>query len=389
MVRRDATTPTATLDWIVFAEDWGSHPSTTQHLVAHLPPDDRVLWVDSIGMRSPRPSPRDAARVLGRLRRTLAPRHAPASVAGRAPDRVVRPPFLPWHGEPWCRALNARLIGSAIARQAARLGLERAVLLTANPIVAHYLEALAPSVVIYLRLDDFGALPGVDRALIVAGERVLHARADLVVAPNAALLPSDARRAELIPQGVDVERFAAVPLDPPDTRVIGYWGAIEEWLDYDLIARVARRAPDWTFEMLGRAQPEALRALRSLGNVRVLDPVPHPRLAEVAAGWRGAWAPYRPDRHLLHASPLKLREYLAAGFPTASAPIPESRTLPDVTLVADADQALEWLRTEVMADTREARTARRARQQDAGWDGRARTLRRLALELLVARGPRR
>lgn len=52
---------------VVLGEDWGQHPSSTQHLIKRLLPDYRVLWVNSIGLRRPRLNVRD----LGRLGRKL------------------------------------------------------------------------------------------------------------------------------------------------------------------------------------------------------------------------------------------------------------------------------------------------------------------------------
>ena len=36
---------------IVFGEDWGAHPSSTQHLMTRLAGDRDILWVNSIGLR--------------------------------------------------------------------------------------------------------------------------------------------------------------------------------------------------------------------------------------------------------------------------------------------------------------------------------------------------
>src|SRR5207302_2031672 len=38
---------------LVFADDWGRHPSSCQHLVRHLLPRREVVWVNTI-MRPPR-----------------------------------------------------------------------------------------------------------------------------------------------------------------------------------------------------------------------------------------------------------------------------------------------------------------------------------------------
>jgi len=39
---------------LVFADDWGRHPSSCQHLVGHLLDRYQVLWINTIGTRQPR-----------------------------------------------------------------------------------------------------------------------------------------------------------------------------------------------------------------------------------------------------------------------------------------------------------------------------------------------
>ncbi len=54
-------------DMIVFAEDFGGLPSSTQHIVRQLAKRHRVLWVNSIGLRQPMWSLKDAKRLLTKL----------------------------------------------------------------------------------------------------------------------------------------------------------------------------------------------------------------------------------------------------------------------------------------------------------------------------------
>ena len=56
------------MDWIVFADDWGAHPTTTQHLILNMPAGDKIIWVDSIGMRSPRICIKDTRRIISKVR---------------------------------------------------------------------------------------------------------------------------------------------------------------------------------------------------------------------------------------------------------------------------------------------------------------------------------
>lgn len=81
-------------DLLVFGEDWGGHPSSTQNLVSHLANQHRVMWVNSIGLRQPRFSGRDLGRVATKLLTAARPGLRP-SRAMRAPFPVCKPLTIP------------------------------------------------------------------------------------------------------------------------------------------------------------------------------------------------------------------------------------------------------------------------------------------------------
>ena len=92
------------MDWIIFGDDWGRHPSTTQHLVSRFQENDRILWIDSIGMRSPKLSVTDGARAIRKLKGMLSGRISPRDLEDdspttresgkRSPNRVLMPAIL-------------------------------------------------------------------------------------------------------------------------------------------------------------------------------------------------------------------------------------------------------------------------------------------------------
>src|SRR5687768_15667316 len=67
--------------WVVFADDWGRHPSSCQHLARHVLPHRPVVWVNTIGTRPPRLDWGTAKRAAGKLREW-----AGASVGQAVPD---------------------------------------------------------------------------------------------------------------------------------------------------------------------------------------------------------------------------------------------------------------------------------------------------------------
>ena len=52
---------------VVFSDDWGRHPSSSQHLVQELLERYEVIWVDTIGTRPPRFDRYTLRRGLGKV----------------------------------------------------------------------------------------------------------------------------------------------------------------------------------------------------------------------------------------------------------------------------------------------------------------------------------
>jgi glycosyltransferase involved in cell wall biosynthesis len=357
------------LEWIVFGEDWGRHPSTTQHVAPLLARTGPMVWFDSIGTRSPKLGLGDLSRIAGKLRTVAGASQAGGGHPTPEGIRRARPLVLPWHRSSAAVAWNRRSIGRA-ARAAGSSGRgQPRVVVAAYPTPALYAGAFPDATLVYLRLDDFPRLPGVDAELLARCDAWLMQNADLVAATSRNLLPADPARGLYLPQGVDTAHFGKAPLEPPAERTLGFFGLLAPWVDVDLMAAVAAAAPDWTLEVVGRSDVDTTR-LRSLPNVRLLPPVPYGELPAVLSRWRATWIPFRIDDLTKAVNPLKLREGLAAGLPTFSTPMPEAR-LAEVTTGTTAEEVLAWLRGPVLADDAASRARRRASVASDGWDARA------------------
>lgn len=365
------------MNWLIFGDDWGEHPSTTQHLVRHLPDTDRVVWINSVGMRSPRVSFSDARRVWGRLRARTdrGTRHDQPTAVGR-PAEIIKPMVLPWHDRRAAVRVSRVALGQQIRRALARAEMARVVVLASNPVALHFLDDVPADRVAYLRLDDYPRLPGVDSDMVEPLDRGLAARADVVffTAPGLCL-DGVGERGHYLPQGVDVGHFSAVPLDPPGGRVLGFFGLLAEWVDYELVCAVADSAPDWTLEFLGpvRWHPDDFA---DRPNVRLRPGVSYDELPGAIGHWDAAWVPFECSPLTDGVNPLKLREYLAAGLPTLSTPLPAVRELsPEVTLAERAPEVLAWLSGVVAQDTVTLRSARRRAMHAHSWTQRAQDMR--------------
>ncbi len=360
-----------TADLIVFGEDYGAHPSSTQHLVNHLARDRRVVWVNSIGLRRPRLGARD----IGRAARKAAAAFRPRGAAGQAPFPVVQPLALPMAEGRAERALNRVLIGRAVRQAARRAGLGRRVVWASLPSAVQALGALGEDAVVYYCGDDFGALAGVDHDAARRMEAELAARADLILAASPALAARfPAHKTRLLPHGVDAALFArpaprAADL-PADGPVAGFYGALAPWIDLELVAATARLLPQWRFVMIGPAQVD-VSALARLPNMALVGARAHAALPGYAQHWTVGIIPFRDTPQIRACNPLKLREYLAAGRPVVATPFPALAPYAGEVAVARDAAGFAAALQAALSDTPDRAAARRALVEGESWAARA------------------
>lgn len=171
-------------------------------------------------------------------------------------------------------------------------------------------------------------------------ERNLIAQADLVVVTSDYLdhiARPMARRVELIRNAGDYAHFHRAAqmreaAGPPATRkrVIGYYGAIAEWFDVELVDQLARRFPDCEFLLIGDDSVGAGRILRQRGNVRMPGEQPYAELPRWLAEFDVCLIPFRVNELTLATNPVKVYEYLSAGKPVVASDLPELRQFGDL-----------------------------------------------------------
>ncbi len=364
-----------TRDLIVFGEDWGRHPSSTQHLVRHLAEDRQVIWVNSIGMRRPRLSRADIGRAVNKLGNAIKRKPKAPPVSTPETISIINPVSIPLPGNRAAAAINRRVLGRKIRDTAEARGLRNPVLWTSLPTAIDLVGACGESGLVYYCGDDFGALAGVDHKPVMACEKRLAAAADTIFAasePLAALF--DDTKTIHLPHGAHVDLFARpagrasdLPCDGP---VAGFYGSLSEWLDQDLVAACASRLPGWHFVFIGDERTN-LDRLKSLSNVRFLGPREHGELPSYVQHWDVSLLPFVDNAQIRACNPLKLREYLAAGRPIVATPFP--------ALQAYANHIEQASKAETFADAIEASLAdtpdNRRRRHEAvladSWQSRA------------------
>lgn len=193
-----------------------------------------------------------------------------------------------------------------------------------------------------------------------------------------------------LPNAVEYSRFD-VPPDPNPAQddlefcrivkrgkpIAGYYGALAHWFDYDLLAKTARRCPDWEFVLIGPDHdgsiPKSFK--RNQGNITWLGPRHYRALPGYLHLFDVAIIPFKINEITLATSPLKLFEYFAGGKPVVSTPMPECSAFEEVSIAANPEAFASALK-EARASARSPDVKRRlARIAEANtWRTRVRVM---------------
>ncbi len=289
------------------------------------------------------------------------------------------PPERPLRGGALRRAEEALL------RVRERFAVGEAVLIAQSP----YWEPLADRLrrrygwrVVYDCLDDHTAFSSNRAEVLRRAEERLARLADLVVATSSPLLERLSPlnpRARLVRNACDYRFFSAVgdrPPRPGEGLRIGYIGALDDWFNSGLVVELARRRPDWIFDLVGEIGPGVRAALGDLPNVVLRGEKPYGELPALLADFDVLAIPFALSP-LTHATdPVKLYEAFAGGRAVIATPMRQLLPLADARLVRLAATSGDFER-QILAAAGEGSPAaarRRAYARENTWDVRARDL---------------
>lgn len=337
-------------DFIVFSDDWGRHPFSCQHIMEHFLPGNRLLWVNTIGLRTPRLTLYDVKRSLGKIASWLKPHAGKAAWSLHDNLRVISPVMIPYNTIGPIRAFNRESVVRRVRKAAREWGFTNPLLLTTQPLAADYIGRLDERLAVYYCVDDFTLWPGMNQPeLVRAMEETLVSQSDLVVAVSDSLRGSRSNgksATRLLTHGVDIEHFRKAALPQPRPKalqgirgpVIGFYGLIDSHFNRTLTAAILDARPDWQVVCIGVKRID-LGELEARANFHWLPPVPYADLPSYAACFDVAFIPYFVNAHTQTANPLKLREYIATGKPVVTTPMAEVFRFESVISIADGAPA--------------------------------------------------
>jgi UDP-galactopyranose mutase len=264
--------------------------------------------------------------------------------------------------------------------------LDRPVLWFYTPMALPLVAEVPARRVVYDCMDELAALRCAPRQL-QQREAALLRRADVVFTGGRRLYRTRRNRHHDVwcfPSGVDARHFAPREdwTDPWPSLArprIGYYGVIDDRIDFALLDRVAAERPDWQWIMVGPIGKVDPSDLPRRPNLHWLGQHAFETLPRLSAAWDVCMMPFALNDATRHSSPTKTLEYMAAGKPIVSTPVPDVAES-YAALVRIGDGAAEFVEAceGALAEAGEPRE-RRAREmrelaEDLCWDDAAATM---------------
>ncbi|MBY0524714.1 MAG: hypothetical protein K2R98_15020 [Gemmataceae bacterium] len=364
---------------LVFADDWGRHPSSAQHLIRNLLDAHAVCWVNTIGTRTPSLDWSTVRRGVEKVRHWA--RGNSAVNSSSAGPKIVSPRMWPWFSSRRDRWLNRMLLEKQLRPLIASLD-EAPIAITTLPIVADLMGPLPVARWVYYCVDDFTQWPGLDGDALRHMEDQLVARADDLIAVSETLrqrLARMGRDAHLLTHGVDLDFWKSAPTSArlPDLQGlpqpwIVFWGVIDRRMDVEFVQRLAGDLTHGTVILIG-PQDRPDPALHRLPRVAVRPSLPFEALPGLARQTDVLIMPYADLPVTRAMQPLKLKEYLATGKPAVARDLPANRSWSDcLDLTTNPEDFSRLVRLRLAQGLPEEQRRARQRLQTESWAAKSR-----------------
>ncbi len=379
----DLTANPNSIPIVCYAEDWGRLPSSTQHLMRGLSKTHPVLWVDSMGLRTPSAaSSGDLKRIWNKVTKFSEGIHEVEPNIWRLSPLVV--PIQKWK---WVRAFNRRLMKVYVGGFLKKNRFDTFIQWSSSPTSAPMLGALSELANVYYVGDEFSEFSQFDKELVIGLERDLLVRSDLLFVVSDRLKETKSRYngvVKMLPHGCDYAHFSTVanlsesdiPADLsaiPRPR-IGYYGLIRDWFDFPMLREIFSRRKDWSLVLVGPCDTD-VSAISDLPNVHMLGAKQYADLPKYLRGFDVGIIPYRDSEITRNANPLKLLEYLSSGIPVVTTDLPAVHAYRNGLRLAGDTATFEKMIAEALAEkSGSLASARQSIAQENSWSARVQTV---------------
>lgn len=173
----------------------------------------------------------------------------------------------------------------------------------------------------------------------------------------------------LVPNGVNLDIFKSTMPIKGSSNSIGYVGAVDNRIDFELLNDLATAFPRYRIQLYGPIKTE-LPAMKN--NILFYGAVPQEDLPKLISPLDACLIPFVKNKLTAAIYPLKINEYLALGKPVISTDFADLTDFDKhISIGKTSDQFIEQARKELKYNNRLKAQARIRVAQKNSWDERA------------------
>ncbi|HSH91659.1 MAG TPA: glycosyltransferase, partial [Ramlibacter sp.] len=346
--------------------DWHFRIQRPQHLARELGRQGhRVLYLSTTFERASGPA---ACRLLGSPSPNVHLVQLP--LAGPAPNIY----------EDLLSVEQATELAGALAWLQQAAGLGPLVSLVDLPFWRSVATRLPANLIVYDCID-FHAGFSTNTGVMLNEEEGLLRDCDLLVTTSTRLAQLMQAKAPgkphvLVRNGTEVDHFATVPETLKVRRdgrpVVGYFGAISEWFDMEMVINAARERPGWRFILVGSTFGCDVTQAKKVPNIEFTGEVPYAELPGWVHGFDVCVIPFILNELTSCTNPVKVYEYLSAGKPVVATRMPELEAISEQVYLASDNADFVKQLDRALEDSSDSGAAVGRREWAAGHSWRAR-----------------
>ncbi len=366
--------------------DWTSYQTSKIYLMKIMSRRNRVLYVETLGSKTPGLYKSHLYRMARRIFRWLKGPTRPSD-AGPVNDILIYSPLIiPIHNSRFIRKMNFYILRWTFRRLIKRLNFRNPILWFYLPTAADLIGQLGEAFSLYHCVDDWLTYPGYRNSNFEDLERKLFKDSDAVFISNRLLFDKKKvlnKNTYYLPHAVEFEHYQKIfsadePL-PTDMAslsrpIIAMVGEVAGWVNWDFLKYAAESNPKWSIAMLGPVGYDAnLREVKDISNIYFLGYKEYSQLPNYYRAIDVCVVSFNLDEHIKYCTPTRFYEHLAAGKPIVSTDFPTAREFPEehVKLARTKEEFVELIKSSLDENSEELERERMELARANTWAHRA------------------